>query len=210
MSETEKPKTTGASFDELLKAFETTEDKIDKRIGIKDKIVLPTPEEAPITVRLLWSQDDSNNPIAVMKKENPKFRGGTAFFMSAEYFDRPGERQLSLSKSLFGSIAAAAREKKLTLDDLPGKVGDISAQYYTSAPIALRKDPVTKRGKVCVKCKGTGCPFCTVTGQGQDAGIATGLQPPTVFNFRFRDDLMNVTGAGSGTGTGAGDIANKF
>lgn len=190
----EKPKTVGASFDELKEAFETTDEKISKRIGIKDKIVLPTPEEPSVTVRLLWSKDDNSNAIAVMRKENPKFRGGVAYFMSAEYFNQPGERQLSLSKSLFGSMAAAAKEKNLAFEDLMLKVGDITAQYFTSAPIALRKDPSTGLGRKCIKCHGAGCAFCTVSGSGQDAGVATGLQPPVVYNFRIRDDLMSVAG----------------
>lgn len=196
----EKAKTVRESFDDLMTAFETTDEKIDKRSGIKAKIILPTPEDKPVTVRLLWSKDDGGNPIAVETKLNDGFRGGKARFMTAEYYDTPGERQLGLNKSLFGSIAAAAgikpgmtpEQREKVFSDIIGKVGDISASYYTSAPKKNRIDPTTNRGKPCMKCNGAGCPFCTVTGKGTDAGMVTGLQPPTVYTFQLRNDLMNV------------------
>lgn len=175
--------TIGANADELMKAFETSEEKIEKRIGIKDKLVMPVPNGKPVTIRLLWSKDGEGKPVAVVKKTNPKFRGGEAYFITAELHDSPGEKQISLSKSLFGSVMAAAKERGLTLEDMIGKVGDITAQYYSAAPRSQR------RGQ-CPECHGKGCKACTVTGSGTDAGIATGLQTPTVYNFRLRDDLM--------------------
>lgn len=187
---TEKAKTVGASADELMKAFETSEEKIAKRMGIKDKLTMPVPNGKPVTVRLLWSKDDGGQPISVMKKENPKFRDGTAYFMTVELYDTPGEKQVSLSKSLFGSLMAAAKERDLTLDEIIGKIGDITAQYYTGAPKSQRRG-------VCPECHGKGCKACTVTGSGQDAGIATGLATPVVYNFRLRDDLMQPVKGGA-------------
>lgn len=190
MTEEYSAKTTGASFSELMTAFETTEEKIEKRIGIKAKIPMPTPEGRPTTIRLLWSKDDELKPIAVMKKSNPGFRGGVAYFMTCELVDIPGEKQLSLSKSLFGSIAAAAKERKLAFEDMIGKVGDISATYFTAAPRIARQG-------TCLHCKGAGCKACTVTGKGVDSGVVTGLQTPTVYNFQLRDDLNKPISAES-------------
>jgi hypothetical protein len=182
----DKPKTTGASFQELMSAFSTTEEKIEKRMGIKDKVTMPVPNSDNLTIRLLWSKDDNGNPISVMKKENPAFRDGVAYFMTCELVDKAGEKQLSLSKSLFGSMAAACKEKNLAFpDEIIGKAGDISAAWFTAAPRESRK------GK-CLTCGGVGCKACTVTGTGKDAGVATGLQTPVVYNFHFRDDLMTV------------------
>ncbi len=184
MSET-RPKTVGASAEELMRAFEATDESIERRIGIMDKLVMPSPGGKAVTVRLLWSKDDSGQPIAVMRKENPKFRDNVAYFMTVELADVPGEKQLSMSKSLMGSIFAAARDKGITLEEMIGKVGNITAQYFTAAPKSKR------RGQ-CPECGGKGCKACTVTGSGQDAGVITGMRTPVVYNFRIRDDLNNV------------------
>jgi hypothetical protein len=178
-------KTTGASFSDLLTAFETDESKIEKRMGIKDKVTMPVPNGDNVSVRLLWSKDDAGQPIAVMRKENVAFRNGVAFFMTCELVDKVGEKQISLSKSLFGSMAAAAKERNLAFEDLVLKAGDISAAWFTAAPRESR------RGK-CLTCGGVGCKACTVTGTGKDAGITTGLQTPVVYNFHLRDDLMSA------------------
>lgn len=181
----EKGKTTGASKSELMSAFETTEEQIEKRMGIRDKLTMPTPNGNPVNIRLLWSKDDGGQPVAVMRKENPKFRGGVAYFMTAELLDHPGEKQISLSKSLHGSMAAAAKERNLQFpEDIIGKVGSITAQWYTAAPRGQRKG-------VCSECHGKGCKACTVTGTGSDAGVATGLQTPTVYNFRLDEKLTS-------------------
>jgi hypothetical protein len=180
-------KTTGASYAELLTAFETDETKIEKRMGIKDKIPMPVPGGDAVTVRLLWSKDDAGTPIAVMTKYNEQFRGGKAFFMTAELVDHPGEKQLGLSKSLFGSIAASAKERNIAFEEVIGKIGDITASWFTGAPRSSRKGQ-------CLTCKGAGCKACTVTGTGVDSGVATGLQTPAVYNFHFRDDLMSSVG----------------
>lgn len=183
-------KVKGASFDELKEAFDTTDEKIEKRIGIKEKIVMPVPGGDPVTIRLLWSMDDGNKPVAVKKIENPKFTDGVGFFMTAELYSKPGaQKQVNLSKSLFGSIAAASKEKGIAFEEMIGKVGDISASYFTGAPKINRK-------LQCVQCHGKGCSHCTVSGTGTDAGITTGMEPPTVYNFTLRDDLMKAGSKG--------------
>lgn len=179
-----KSKRVGASFDELKAAFDMSDESIEKRIGILDKLVLPTPEEPAITVRLLWSKDGAGKPTAITKVVNDKFRNKEGFFMSAELYDRPGPKQLSMSNSLAGSMAAAAKERNISFDDLIGKIGDISSSYFMAAPKA-------KRSKPCTKCSGKGCQHCAITGSGEGAGIQTGMEPPTVYKFSLRDDLMN-------------------
>lgn len=199
-------KGTGADLKEVMDAFNMTDESVEKRIGIKDKIILPTPEEKPITIRLLWSKDTEGKPVSILKVPNEKFDKGVAYFMAAEYYENPGERQLSLGVSLTGSMAAVVKERKFgSFDDLIGKIGDIRASYYFAAPKSLRMDRRRNTGRLCSKCGGKGCTFCTVTGSGEDAGMVTGLQPPTVFSFVLRDDLMNVVGSGTKT-----SVENQF
>lgn len=193
----EKTKSVGVNASDLMKAFKTTDESIEARIGIKDKLQMPVPNGKPATVRLLWSKDDNQQPVFVVKKINPKFTNGEAFFMNAELYDTPGEKQISLSASLTGSMMAAAKEAGIQFEDLVNKVGNITAQYFTAAPRSKR------RGQ-CSECHGRGCKTCTVTGSGVDAGVTTGLQTPTVYNFRLRPDLMTKDGA-SGS-----DAASKF
>ena len=181
----------GATFEELKSAFQMNDESIEKRIGILDKVVLPTPDEAPLTIRLLWSKDGAGKPTAITKVINDKFKNKEGFFMTAELYERPGPKQLSMSNSLAGSMAAAAKEINISFDDLIGKIGDVSASYFKAAPKA-------KRSKTCTKCAGKGCPHCTITGSGEGAGMPTGMEPPTVYKFTLRDDLNNVVGkAGS-------------
>ncbi|MDD3474415.1 MAG: hypothetical protein PHP08_00745 [Candidatus Dojkabacteria bacterium] len=188
-----KSQKSGASISDAMNAFGMDDENIEKRAGILDKIILPTPEEPPVTVRLLWTKLDDGTPVAMSKVVNDMFKNKEGFFMTGEYYDRPGIRQLSLSNSLLGSIGAAAgikkgiteQERETRFNDMIGKVGDISASYYKAAP-------KTKRSRICTKCNGTGCSHCTISGSGEGAGIATGMEPPVVYKFTLRDDLMNA------------------
>ena len=180
-----KSQRAGATFEGLKNAFKMDDESIEKRIGILDKIVLPTPEESPITVRILWSKDGSGKPSVLTKVINDKFKNKEGYFMTAEMYEHPGAKQLSMSNSLAGSMAASCKERNISFDDIVGKIGDISASYFKAAPKA-------KRSKVCTKCGGSGCNHCIISGSGEGAGIATGMEPPTVYKFTFRDDLMNA------------------
>lgn len=164
---------------------------------------MPTPEQkAGVTVRFLWSKDASRNPVLVEQVTNPKFKGDkkTAYFMAVEELDNPGvERRVGLSSSLYASLVRVTNNEEMRLEDIIGKVVTITANYWTSAPLAKRD-----KNRKCVKCLGKGCSFCTVTGTDEDAGRITGLQPPTVFDSTIRHDLMSA-GVKSG-----GSVATEF
>ena len=184
-------KTSGASAEELMKAFGTDEERVAKRIGILDKVQMPVPNGKPTTIRFLWSKDGNGQPVAILKKTiTVKGEKKDIYTSTVELYDVPGAKQLTYSASLSGSVLASLKERNLSVDDLPGKVGDITAQWYTAAPKSHRKG-------VCPECNGKGCKACTVTGSGQDAGVATGMATPTVYNFRLRDDLMQAVKGGA-------------
>lgn len=190
---------TGISLEELIQRTGLTNEGIEKRKGIKQQITMPLPDGKPVTIRFLWSKDDiTGKPVVFIEKSIEKFKGGTGRFAAAELYDNPGERQLNLTaKSLVGAIAAALREKGLGENDLPGKVGDISASWFNGAPLS-------DRGIVCPRCAGKGCLFCTVKGSKKiDDNGKTNGKLSVVYNFVFRDDLMTVVGKG-------GSAASQF
>ena len=110
----------------------------------------------------------------------------TAVFLNVEEVENPGiEKDLSLSKTLYQSIDRELNNAGLKWEDLPGRVLAIIADYWTGAPS-------NKRSNRCPRCNGKGCEFCTVTGNGQDAGTATGMAPPTRYDATLRTDVGNT------------------
>jgi hypothetical protein len=173
---------------ELESIFGMDDEKREKVAGIRHRIRMPDPakENDSVTVRVLYYQKPDGTVQLYKTVKGEKFRS-TAVFLNVEDVNMPGvQKDLSLSKTLYQSIDRELYNRGLKWEDLPGKVLTITADYWTSAPR-------NKRSATCMKCNGSGCDFCTVTGTGEDAGIKTGLNPPTRYDAVIRDDLSNVT-----------------
>jgi hypothetical protein len=152
-----------------------------------DRLYMPEPdiEGDSLTVRILYYKDKNGQDSYYKRVTGEKFKT-PAIFMNVEEVGVPGiEKDLQIPKMLYQCIERELTARNLTIVDLPGKMMTITADYWTSAPIK-------KRSKECPKCNGRGCNFCVVTGDGQDAGIITGLRPPTRYDAVIRDDLVNI------------------
>jgi hypothetical protein len=189
----------GSDIDELNSLFGMTEDKRAKIAGIKNRAKMPDPSKKGdvLTVVVRYYTDKSGKVDYYKKVTGEKFKT-PAIFLNVEELDAPGlEKDMQVPKTLYQSIDRELSNRGLTIVDLPGKTMSITADYWTSAPRA-------KRSKQCPKCKGKGCDFCVVSGTGQDAGVATGMCPPTRYDAIIRDDLM------SGKGTTGKAVAKEF
>jgi hypothetical protein len=176
----------GSDAEELNTLFGMTEDKRAKIAGIKNRVKMPDPtkkgDTVTVVVRYYKTKDGKVNYYK--KVTGAKFKT-PAIFLNVEEVEAPGiEKDLQMPKTLFQSVDRELSNRGLTITDLPGKVMTITADYWTSAPRSKRSNP-------CPKCKGKGCDFCVVSGSGQDAGVATGLCPPTRYDAVFRDDIMS-------------------
>lgn len=183
----------GSDVDELNTMFGMTEEKRQKIAGIKNRAKMPDPAKKGdiLTVKALYYKDKNGKADYYKKVTGEKFKT-PAIFINVEELDAPGiEKDLQVPKTLYQSIDRELSNRGFTFVDLPGKVMTITADYWTSAPRA-------KRSNQCPKCKGKGCDFCVVTGTGQDAGVATGLCPPTRYDAVFRDDIMSGKTAATG------------
>ncbi|MGA3168636.1 MAG: hypothetical protein ABSF14_21245 [Terriglobia bacterium] len=152
-----------------------------------NRIQMPDPaiEGDSITVRILFYKNIDGKIDYFKKITGEKFKT-PAIFLNIEEVGVPGvEKDMQVPKTLYQSIDKELTNRNLTFVDLPGRILTITADYWTDAPIK-------RRTKECPKCKGKGCKFCVVTGDGEDSGICTGLRPPTRYDAVFRDDLMNT------------------
>lgn len=141
------------------------------RKSIADKLVMPRPASDGKIITILHSKGDDGSLGLVKIVNNPKFRDGNGIFMTVEEYDHPGvELQMGLGKSLKQSLDRMCNTEGFPLDQLPGKIVHITANYYT-----------TENAPKCSKCNGRGCEACESTGYS------------TVFNVRLRKDLMNPT-----------------
>lgn len=175
----------GSDADELNKLFDMTEDKRAKIAGIKKRVKMPDPEKKGDTrnVRVLYYKGADGKADYYKRVSGDKFKT-PAIFLNVEELDAPGiEEDLQVPKTLYQCIDRELSNRGLTIVDLPGKILSVTADYWTSAPRA-------KRSKQCPKCRGKGCDFCTVTGTGTDAGVVTGMCPPTRYDAVIREDLM--------------------
>jgi hypothetical protein len=175
----------GSDVNELNNLFGMTEDKRAKIAGIKGRVKMPDPAKKgdSITVIVHYYKDKNGQASYYKKVTGEKFKT-PAIFLCVEELDAPGiEKDLQVPKTLYQCIDRELSNRGLTIVDLPGKAMSITADYWTSAPRA-------KRSMKCPKCKGAGCDFCVVSGTGIDAGIATGMCPPTRYDAVIREDLM--------------------
>lgn len=179
----------GSDVEDLDKLFDMDEEKKAKMAGIKNRVKMPNPDVKgdSLTVRVLY-YNQNGQAQAYKKVSGIEFKT-PAIYLNVEEISAPGiQKDMQTPKTLYQSINRELFNRGLKFSDLPGKVMTVTADYWYSAPSG-------KRSKPCPKCAGRGCEFCTVTGSGVDAGIATGKRPPTRYDATFRDDLMGV-GAG--------------
>lgn len=185
----------GSNVEDLDKLFDMDEEKKAKMAGIKNRVKMPNPDVKgdSLTVRVLY-YNQNGQAQAYKKVSGAEFKT-PAIYLNVEEISAPGiQKDMQTPKTLYQSINGELFNRGLKFGDLPGKVMTVTADYWYSAPSG-------KRSKLCPKCAGRGCDFCTVTGSGADAGIATGKRPPTRYDAAFRDDLM---GAGAGVVKQAG------
>lgn len=185
----------GSDVEDLDSLFEMDEAKKKKIAGIKNRVKMPNPDIKgdSITVRVLFY--NVNGQAEAYKKVSGDEFKTPAIFLNVEEISAPGiQKDMQTPKTLYQSITRELTNRSMKFTDLPGKVMSVTADYWYSAPSK-------KRSKTCPKCAGKGCDFCTVTGSGIDAGMATGKRPPTRYDAVFRDDLM---GAGAGVVKQAG------
>ncbi len=186
----------GSDVKELDQMFGMNTEKLKKISTIKGKLKMPSPDIKgdKVDVRILYYRNNDNTTSIFKTIEGAGFRS-RAVFLNVEEINAPGiEKDMPLSTSLYQSICRELYNRGLTnpdgsanLDELPGKVLTITADYWFAAPTSKRSID-----KKCVKCNGKGCEFCTVAGTGEDAGRQTGLQPPTVYTATIRDDLTET------------------
>jgi len=178
----------GSSEQELDELFDMDEEKKLKIAGIKDRLKMPDPSISGdrVTCRVLYYQNPDGTTQWYKKVSGEKFTN-TAVFLNVEDVEQPGiEKDLSVGKTLYQSLTREVTNRGMKMSELPGKVLIITAGYWTSAP-------KSKRSNVCPNCNGQGCAFCTVSGNGEDAGKSTGYAPPTRFDCVIKND-MNVGG----------------
>jgi hypothetical protein len=189
----------GSDADELNNLFGMTEDKRKKIAGIKTRAKMPDPAKKGDTLTVIVRYyKDKNGQVNYYKKVTGEKFKTPAIFLNVEELEAPGiEKDLQVPKTLYQSIDRELSNRGLTIVDLPGKAMSITADYWTSAPR-------NKRSMKCPKCNGAGCDFCVVSGTGQDAGVATGMCPPTRYDAVIRDDLMG------GKGVAGKKVAGQF
>jgi hypothetical protein len=159
---------------------------------ISDKLQMPTPESEGIVVRLKYLTTKEGKLAVVDQVQNPKFKGGIAEFMNVEVVGKEGiDKRLNLSESVKNALRRTMNDNQWKVVDLPGKVVQITANYWSNSPRDKRDANVK-----CVRCGGVGCKFCGFVG----------LQPGVVFNIHARNDLMSPTNAV----TGKNDGRNEF
>lgn len=190
----------GTDAKELEKIFEMTDEKREKIAGIKNRLEMPSPDKKgdSRTVRVLYYTDKDKKTTLFKKVSGPKIKN-VAIFLNVEELEAPGvQRDMPVSKTLYQTIDRELVNRGLIWDELPGKILMITAGYWKSAPRS-------KRSKTCPQCRGQGCSFCTVEGAGEDAGVITGMSPPTRYDAQIRE-----TGAGVGVGTGGTKKPTEF
>ncbi len=168
-----------SSLSELNELFKHDE----SRKVIMGKLVMPRPGDGGKTLLILNSQGDDGTvgPVKVVK--NSKFKDGNGIFMTvAEHKHLETSLQMGLGKSLFNAFDRMCNTEGFTLADLPGKIVQLTANYYT-APDAPK----------CSNCMGRGCNKCEGTGNS------------TVFSVQLRRDLME-----SPTKAAKGKIEDTF
>jgi len=157
---------------------ETMSDReaLDKILGdkpvtggtISDKLVMPRPGDKGVIVVFLYNKELDGTLKVIKIVKNDKFTTGEGGFFNVGLLDNPGiEYQVGVGKSMGNAIQRMLNTNKWQIEDLPGKIAHITANYYDKIP--------------CSKCNGRGCSACEHTGKS------------TVFNVRARLDLMSVT-----------------
>lgn len=138
---------------------------------ISDKFVMPRPNDGGKIVTIKWSKDNKGELCPMKVVKNSKFRDGNGVFMIVSEIEHPDvELQMGVGESIKSSIKRMLNEEKWNINDLPGKVVHITANYYTA-----------EGAPKCSKCSGKGCVACENTGNS------------TVFNMKARGDIMSPT-----------------
>ena len=177
----------GSSQEELDKIFDMNAEKREKIADIRGRIGMPNPDKPgdAVNVRVLYYKKGDENDL--FKKVSGEKFTNTAVFLNVEEVEQPGiEKDLGLSKTLYQGIDRELTNRGLAWKDLPGKILTMTADYWTSAPIIKRGN------RTCPKCSGAGCAFCTVSGNGDDAGSKTGYAPPTRYDAVIRDNMAGI------------------
>ncbi len=141
---------------------------------IADKFVTPMPNDGGKAIIFKYSKDDDGTLCILKNVKNPAFDSGEAEIMTISEYEHPeAEYQIGASKSIKNAVKRMCTAEGWKFNELPGKVAQITANWYP----AKKCSGVDKK----IGCTGKNCPKCL------------GTEHSKVFNLRARHDLMSPT-----------------